>query len=240
MMQNATSEAPAAKGERALSRADYERFEPIVRRIAIRAARSVPKHITVQDLVGYGWVGLMEAYRRADPSMPAAEFEAYAAYRIRGAMLDYLRSLDPASRAVRNKSRAISRTINELTKQFERTPEEHEIAEAMGLEESAYRDMLSEVSKAGMARLELLDVEEMSLEAATTPPDEEANRRALSKDVSLAIQELPMRQQQILALYYQEECTLKEIGAILGVTESRVSQLHTEAMHRLRAAIGKE
>ena len=96
---------------RSLDKQQYERFLPIVRRIAMRAARRVPRHIAVADLVSCGWLGLMEAYHRAGPDMVAEEFEAYASYRIRGAMLDYLRSLDTTSKHMRRASRDLARTI---------------------------------------------------------------------------------------------------------------------------------
>ena len=228
--------------ERPLDREAYERFLPMVRRTAMRCARRVPRHITVSDLIGYGWVGLMEAFRRADPNMPPNEFEAYASYRVRGAMLDYLRSLEPGTREIRRASREVAETIRTLTGQHVRPPEEDEIARHMGLEVDAYRTLLDKIAAGGMARLELLDTENLETDAlgsTAEAADDTASKRQMAAAVADAIDELPERLRQILALYYQEECTLKEIGAILGVTESRISQLHTEAMHRLRAAIGR-
>jgi RNA polymerase sigma factor for flagellar operon FliA len=226
---------------RVLSRADYEQFLPMVRRIAMRLARRVPSYVTVDDLISSGWVGLAESFSRTQVDMPLEELEAYASHRIKGAMLDYLRSLDPTARQIRNASRRIARAVAKLTEQLARQPEETEIAAAMDLPLEEYRELLQSVGKAGMARLEILDIDQVdACEDDALLPDEEASRRMLSKDVADAITGLSDRLQKVLMLYYQESCTLKEIGAILGVSESRVSQLHTEAMHRLRAAIGKE
>jgi RNA polymerase sigma factor for flagellar operon FliA len=224
---------------RNLDRAAYEHFLPLVRRCAMRLARRVPKHITVADLVGYGWVGLMEAHRRADGAMPADEFDAYASCRIRGAMLDYLRNLDPATRELRRSSRKVTQMIRALTTRLGRAPDEGEIAHGLEMELEDYYRLLQRISSAGMARLELLDIDELEGDPAE-PVDDAISKKELSAATAEAIELLPPKLQQILALYYQEECTLREIGVVLGVTESRVSQLHSEAMHRLRALIGRQ
>jgi RNA polymerase sigma factor for flagellar operon FliA len=204
----------------------------------MRFARRVPKHVTVADLVGYGWVGLMEAYQRCDPNMGPAEFEAYASYRVRGAMLDYLRSLDPMTRDLRRSSRKVTEAIRTLTGENGRPPEEADIAAALNIGVQEYRELLERIAKGGMARLELLDLEHHEIDGGGDNADDELRRKQLSARVAGAIEALPPRQQDVLALYYQEECTLREIGAILGVSESRVSQIHSEAMHRLRALMG--
>jgi RNA polymerase sigma factor FliA len=237
-MMTASSQAED-RANRTLDRTSYEHFLPIVRRTAMRLARRVPKHITVADLVGYGWVGLMEAYRRADPAMPSDEFDAYASYRVRGAMLDYLRSLDPATRDLRRASRKLTETIRRLTSQMGRAPEEEEIAGGLGVDLEEYHTLLQRISSAGMARLELFDIDELEGDSPEAV-DDAISKKQLAQATAEAIDSLPEKLQQILALYYQEECTLREIGAVLGVTESRVSQLHSEAMHRLRALIGRQ
>jgi RNA polymerase sigma factor for flagellar operon FliA len=233
--------ASSTPPRRALSRADYERFLPMVRRIAMRVARRVPSYITVGDLMGAGWVGLVEVFSRADPGMPPDELEAYMSHRVRGAMLDHLRSFDPTARQLRNASRRVARAIAAQRQALGRPPEEEEIAGALGLTLEGYRSLLGSVAAAGMARLELVDFDDTNAADDThDDPEEEADKHMLGELIAGAIDELPERQQQILALYYQEDCTLKEIGAIFNVTESRISQIHTEAMHRLRAAIGRE
>ena len=238
-MNDALAEGPVPR--RALSRSDYDRFLPMVRRIAMRVARRVPSYITVGDLMGAGWVGLVEVFSRADPGMPPDELEAYMSHRVRGAMLDHLRSFDPTARQLRNASRRVARAIAVQRQALGRPPEEEEIAGALGLTLEGYRSLRGSVAAAGLARLELVDFDENdAADEKSLAPDEEAGKRMLGELIASAIEELPERQQQILALYYQEDCTLKEIGAIFGVSESRISQIHTEAMHRLRAAIGQE
>jgi RNA polymerase sigma factor for flagellar operon FliA len=225
---------------RSLNRSAYEKFRPLVRRTAMRLARRVPSSITVADLVGYGWIGLMEAYQRSGENMPDDEFEAYALYRVRGAMLDYLRSLDPTTRDLRRASRRVTRAVRDLQTKLGRDPEEADIARALDLDVEAYRALLDKIAAAGMARLELLDLDDLQVATSSEGVDEEVGKRQLADAVADAIDSLPPKLVQVLALYYQEGCTLRQIGAVLGVSESRVSQLHTEAIHRLRAAVGRE
>lgn len=239
-MSLASVKKPTPVRPRTLDRAEYERYQPLVRRIAMRLARRVPKTISMSDLVSCGWLGLMEAFTRAAPEMPGEEFEAYASYRIRGAMLDYLRSLDSATREMRRTSRRLARTLKDLQRSLGRAPTEEEIARAMGVTPAEYQNVLTRVASAGMSRLELMDFDQSDIESHSQPVDDEVSRREVTSQLSQAITTLPPRLQNVLALYYQKECTLKEIGAVLGVTESRVSQLHTEAVHRLRASMGRE
>jgi RNA polymerase sigma factor for flagellar operon FliA len=223
-----------------MDRAAYDRFLPLVRRTAMRLARRVPSNITVADLAGYGWIGLMEAYQRTAEDMPDEEFQAYALYRVRGAMLDYLRSLDPTTRDLRRASRTVTRAIRDLSQTMGHEPEEEDIAKHLGMDVPAYRALLEKIASAGMARLEMLDLDDIDLESSTETVDDEVSKRRLADAVAQAMEKLPDKLINVLALYYQEGCTLREIGAVLGVGESRVSQLHTEAIHRLRAAVGRD
>ncbi len=236
----AAAKLSEARAARVLSSEDYRTYLPIVRRTAMRLARKVPSHITVGDLTGYAWIGLVEAFARASDDMDAAEFEAYALYRIRGAMLDFLRSLDTQSRTSRATSRKVTRAIQAVTKAKGRPPEEQEIATELGVTLIEYRSTLAALDRAGMNRLEMIDIDTEIMPDAAELPDDSAGKKEIQEAVAEAIQKLPERLQQVLALYYSEECTLREIGAILEVSESRVSQLHTEAVHRLRAAVGRE
>ncbi len=229
-----------ARARRTMDRTAYEQFLPLVRRTAIRLARRVPSNITVADLVGYGWIGLIEAYQRSSPDMPEEEFEAYALYRVRGAMLDYPRSLHPTTRHLHRQYPRVTRSIRDLSSKLGREPEEEEIATSLSLDVRAFRELLEKIAAGGMAGLELLDLDNVDVSSAEQTVDEEVAKRRLADAVVVAMETLPPRLVQILALYYQEGCTLKQIGAVLGLTETRVSQLHTEAMHRLRAAVGKE
>jgi RNA polymerase sigma factor FliA len=228
-----------ARAKRTLSRAEYERFLPLVRRTAMKLARRLPSTVSVSDLVGYGWLGLLDAFDRASPDMDPAEFEAYARYRIRGAALDWLRTLDPSSRAARALSRKIATTMSALATELGRQPDEAEIARRLEMSEIEYRSALESVGRAGMNRLEMLDIDEVEVDAEAELPDERASKKELHAVVTSAIEALPERLQLVLSLYYSEERTLREIGAILDVSESRVSQLHTEAIHLLRAAAGR-
>jgi len=231
------AKAPRNETAQKLTRQDHDRFLPIVRRIAMKMARKVPRDVSVQDLIGYGWIGLLEAHSRAE-AMNDAEFEAYASYRIRGAMLDYLRTLDPMARTTRALSRRISRAVAEQTRVLGRLPEDEDVARALGVGVEEYRTQLQRVSEAGMARLDVADVDE--LQHKSEPTDEQAAKAMLKEAVTEAITKLSPRLQQVLALYYQEGCTLLQIGQVLGVTEARACQLHSEAMHALRALVGKE
>ncbi len=216
------------------SRAMYERYLPLVRRIAMRLVRQLPQAITVDDLLSAGWVGLVEAARRRTPQMPEEEFEAYASHRVRGAILDYLRSLDPMSRRMRGASRQITGAIRSLTARLSRAPEEEEIASELGIEIETYRALLGQVAQADAARVDLSEVAGPRT-GSEQLPDAMASRRELADRIADAVDTLPDRLRVVMGLYYQEDCSLREIGEILGVTESRVCQLHSEAVHRIRA-----
>jgi RNA polymerase sigma factor FliA len=231
------------RAKRKLTRADYDRYLPLVRRTAMKLARRLPSHVTVADLVSYGWIGLLDAFERASPDMNQEEFEAYAVYRVRGAALDHLRSLDPASRAARALSRRVARTMTELTNEKKgRAPEEAEVAERLEMSVDEYRKTMEHLGRVGMNRLEMLDIDEVNELGAPEQelPEDATSKRELCGVVAQAIKELPERHQLVLALYYQEERTMREIGVVLDVTESRVCQIHTEAIHLLRSAAGRE
>lgn len=233
--------APPAPKKRKLTREDYERYLPLVRRTAMKLARRLPAHVTVNDLVSYGWVGLCDAFERAPEGMSEDEFEAYAMFRVRGAALDHLRSLDPATRSARAMSRKVAKAMSELTNRSGgRTPEEEEVAQKLGMTVAEYRKTMETLGRSGMDKLELLDIDELPVAERKELQEDLLGKKELAAVVSNAIKQLPERHQLVLALYYQEERTLREIGAILEVSESRVCQIHSEAIHRLRAAAGKE
>jgi len=213
----------------------YERYTPLVRRIAMKTVRSLPASVTLDDLLSAGWIGLAEALQRRTPTMDEEQFEAYASHRVQGAILDYLRSLDPLTRKLRGASRRISEATVDLTARLGRAPDEDEIAGELGLPLDGYHQMLMQIAEAGLARLELTDDSGWLAEQAS--PETLATEHELTDQVAAAIDELPERLRTVLGLYYQEECSFREIGAVLGVTESRACQLHTEAVHRLRGRI---
>ncbi len=214
----------------------FERYSPLVRRIAMKTIRSLPSTVTLDDLLSVGWTGLAEALRRRTAAMSEVEFEAYASQRVQGAILDYLRSLDPLSRRLRGASRRISGAASDLSQRLGREPSEEEIAGELGLEISVYRQLLTEIAAAGLARLELGD-QVHGVPDQTESPESEATQHELIDLVVDAIERLPEKLRTVVGLYYQDDCSFREIGEILGVTESRACQLHTEAVHRIRAKL---
>ena len=220
-----------------LTRQEYDKYLPMVKRIAMRVARRVPSHITVQDLVNCGWVGLLQAHKRAREGMPEEEFVAYASHRIRGAILDYLRQSDPLARGHRATSRKIAETVRSLSQTLGRSPEEAEVAAALGMEVEQYREQLQKVAEAGMARLEVVDFDAVASDEEGA--DDALDRTQVVDAVAQCIDKLPERLRLVLGLYYQEGCTLQQIGNILGVTEGRACQIHSQAMHEIRAMLGR-
>ena len=212
-----------------------DQYMPMVRRIAIRTTRTLPSSVSFDDVLSAGWVGMAEALSRRTPDMDDEHFQAYASYRVRGAILDYLRGLDPLSRKLRNASRKISETAAELSTRLGRMPEEEEVAAELGLTLEKYHALLGEISEAGYARLSLTGAEQ----SEAPLPEFIASRAELIEEVSKITTSLPERLQVVLALYYQEQCSFREIGEVLGVTESRVCQLHSEAVHLIRARLDR-
>ncbi len=240
MLEAQETNSPAAPERRpATDPAVYQRYLPLVRRIAMRTVRRLPPEVSLDDVLGAGWMGLAEALRRRTSQMNEEQFEAYASHRIRGAILDHLRSLDPLSRKMRGASRQIAAAIRTLTGRFGRAPAEEEIAGELGLDIDTYRELLGQVAEADCARLELTELTG-DRSSPETHPDFLASRREAVQMVTEAIDGLPDRLKTVLGLYYQEDCSLREIGEILGVTESRVCQMHSEAVHRIRARIDGE
>jgi RNA polymerase sigma factor for flagellar operon FliA len=216
-------------------KAIYERYLPIVRRIAMRTVRSLPPSVTIDDVISAGWLGMVEALGRRTPEMTDEHFEAFASYRVRGAILDHLRMLDPMSRKLRGASRRITQVVSDLVGRLGRAPEQEEVAGELGMSLEDYQRLLTEISEAGFARLELSDIGEP--QAQDYSPEAQASKRELVDAVARAIETLPERLNLVVGLYYQEDCSFREIGEVLGVTESRVCQLHSEAMHLIRATL---
>lgn len=207
---------------------------PLVRRIAMKAVRSLPSNITLDDILSVGWVGMGSALQRRTPGMTEDHFEAYASHRIRGAILDYLRSLDPLSRKLRGASRRITEVMANLSTSLGRVPTSEEVAGELGMSLDDYFSILADISEVGLARL---DLGAQDVESNDPSPEARASRVEMVHAISESIEQLPERLQIVLALLYQEECSLKEVGEVLGVTESRACQLHAEAVHRIRALL---
>lgn len=217
-------------------------YAPLVKRIAYHLMVKLPPSVQVDDLIQNGMIGLLDAMSRYDEG--PAQFETYAVQRIRGAMLDGLRENDWLPRGLRREMRRIEATITTLEQRYARAPLEGELAAALGMTLEEYQKLLLEARGHQLVYLEDLgsgegDEDEAYLERhlASSHPDplmlllDQDMRSALMT----AIDALPDREKLMMSLYYDEELNLREIGQVLGVTESRVCQLHTQAVSRLRA-----
>ena len=221
-------------------------YAPLVKFVAGRLGSGLPAHVDEGDLVSYGLLGLIGAIERYDPDREI-KFETYAITRIKGAIIDELRALDWVPRSVRARARDIERAIAELEKKLHRAPTDEEISDKLGLTQEELDNSLTEISRSSIAALDelwtvsdggdqiaLLDTIEDSVgpEPQTALAQSEM-REALGESIS----RLPEREKLVVTLYYYEELTLREIGEVLGVTESRISQLHTKAMIGLRGVL---
>ena len=222
-------------------------YAPLVKYVAGRLGAGLPAHVDESDLVSYGLLGLIDAIERYDPDRHV-KFETYAISRIRGAIIDELRSMDWVPRSVRARAREIERAITQLESQLLRPPNDEEIATKLGLSEEELDESLLEISRSSIAALDelwaspsgsgdavaLVDTVE---DPHAVEPGGEVEATELKELIGEAISALPEREKLVITLYYYEELTLREIGEVLGVTESRVSQLHTKAILRLKARL---
>ncbi len=211
---------------------------PIVRRVAYRMARRLPPSVDVGDLIGAGSEGLIKAAESYDPTV-YPRFEPYAKQRIRGAILDELRSWDPVTRHGRRKMLEVSKAVDRLTIRLGRQPEEHEVADELGMPLEDYQRIAMELARGPMLG-RLGQVEPDHVDSGFDDPASILGKREMMERLARAITQLPDRSQTVLALYYQEDCTQAEIGEILGVTESRVCQILGEAAARLRALLARD
>jgi RNA polymerase sigma factor FliA len=222
-------------------------YAPLVKYVAGRLGSGLPAHVDEGDLVSYGLLGLIGAIERFEPSREI-KFETYAVTRIKGSIIDELRSMDWVPRSVRARARDIERAIGRLEAKHRRAPNDEEIAAHLGISEEEFQDSLVEISRSSIAALDELWVgstggEPVPLIATIADPDapepqSEMAQTELKEALGEAIARLPEREKLVVTLYYYEELTLREIGEVLGVTESRVSQLHTKAVLRLKARLG--
>jgi RNA polymerase sigma factor FliA len=226
---------PAKKRSKSAGSASYDAYSPLVRRIAMRTIRSLPRTILLDDILSAGWVGMSEALGRRPEDMPEDQFEAYASYRIRGAILDYLRALDPLSRRLRGLSREMHARTRELGHELGRAPTQEELAERMKLSLPELQRAAADIHEAGLDRF---DPAVADAPSGDISPEDQAERSNAVERVKQMIERLPERLQVVLSLHYEHECNLREIGVILGVTESRVCQLHAEAVARIRRELG--
>lgn len=216
---------------------------PTVRYIARRVHERLPQHVELEDLISAGMVGLIDAFSKFDHSKKV-QFKSYAQFRVRGAILDSLRELDWSPRELRRKARSIEEAMRTLNQALGRAPSEHEIADFLKLTLTEYQQLLGEIKGLEIGSLHAERGEEGSddeLSYVAGDPEEDplfqCMRGELRQHLVDAITDLPERDRMVLTLYYYEELTMKEIGQTLGVVESRVSQIHSSAVLRLRAAM---
>ncbi len=214
-----------------------EHYLPLVKLVAGRLAISLPAHVDRDDLLSSGFFGLMDAIDRYDMERKN-KFETYAGVRIRGAMLDYLRAKDWLPVAIRQKIRRYEQTVYELETRLGRPANDQELAEALGLTEKELRALESQISVATVIPLDDY-LRTDSPASAEEGPTERLEKAELRNTLAAAIERLPEKEKKVVALYYYEELTLKEISLILNLSEARISQLHTKAVFRLRGYLAR-
>jgi RNA polymerase sigma factor for flagellar operon FliA len=232
---------PASKDEL------LRRYAALVRYVVERVAAGLPRSVDHEDLYSAGVLGLLDAYQKFD-ARKGVKFETYAVWRIRGAVLDQLRSLDWASRSIRRRARELDNACQRMDQKLGRAASEHEVARAMRLRPGEYYRLLDQVR--GSVLLSLDEVRVSDEHEATTLADHLPDPHAVDLEARLEEEEskkvmlqtldrLPEQERLVVALYYYEQMTLKEIGRTLGISESRVSQVHTRAMGRLRNRLAR-
>ncbi len=216
---------------------------PTVRYLARRIHERLPQHVELDDLISAGVVGLIDAFSKFDHTKQV-QFKSYAQFRIRGAILDSLRTVDWSPRELRRKGRAVEEAVRAATHKLGRVPAEQEIAREMEISLLEYQQLLGELKGLEIGSLHIERTEDSGdEELAYLPgsPDEDPLFRCLQGEMKQrlidAIEALPEKERMVLTLYYYEELTMKEIGLTLGVVESRVSQIHSSAVVRLRVAL---
>ena len=219
---------------------------PLVKYIAARIAGRLPSHVEVEDLVNAGILGLIDAIDKYDPSRKI-KFKTYAEFRVRGAIIDELRSLDWVPRSTRQKASRLERAFAQVEQRLGRAATDVEVAEQLGIGVEDLQQMLREAQGVAVVSVDELrgegdeDFERNLLEYLADPeavqPDVKLNLDQIYQIVADAIDNLPEKERLVISLYYYDELTMKEIGEIMDITESRVSQIHTKAVIRLRSKL---
>jgi len=221
-------------------------YLPLVKTVVGKLAMTLPTHVSQEDLYSAGLVGLLNAIRNYDPASEAS-FESYARLRIRGAIIDELRSLDWVPRSVHAKARKVRAAIEQVSQRLGRVPSEREVACELGMNLEDYRALLDEVKPATFISInasaagaeDSSTVGEVIPDEATRGPDEQTNKQELVELIYAQLEELPEAQRKVLALYYFEDMRLREIAEVFGVTESRICQIHSQAILSIRNFVRK-
>ena len=215
---------------------------PLVRAIAVRVHENLPVHVDLDDLCHAGILGLIDAATKYDPDKQVV-FSSYAKHRIKGAMLDSLRQLDWASRDLRRRHKQVEAVTRELATELQRNPTESEIAAKLGIEVERWRQMVIDLRNVGLMSASSRSNDQDDLPAPDFPskpetqPDNMCSHEELRSQLGVAMQTLPERYQKVVMLYYTNEMTMKEIGGVLGINESRVSQIHKAALEKMQGVL---
>src|SRR5579862_3680887 len=234
----------AAQQNAKLARRDRVVLEhlPLVKAIAIRVHENLPVHVDVDDLVHSGVLGLFDAASKYNPDKQVA-FSSYAKHRIKGAILDSLRQLDWASRDMRRRHKQVEAATRELAATLQRNPTEQDVAQKLGMDQERWRNMMLDLRNVGLVSASTRSNENDDLPAPDFPckpethPDSICARQQLRAVLGDAMKTLPERYQKVVLLYYTNEMTMKEIGGILGINESRVSQIHKAALEKMSVVL---
>lgn len=221
-------------------------YAPMIKHLALRISMRLPSHIELDDLINSGVIGLIDAIEKFDPDK-GVRFETYAEFRIRGAILDELRAQDWVSRSVRQKANQLSRTFADLEQRLGRAATDEEVMEELGLDQEAYFKLLDRVRSISLVNWEeITGREKVEGGGGVEPPADYRRSSDIFRDLNLrrvrqvmqnAIEGLPEKERIVVSLYYYADLNMKEIGEVLTITESRISQIHTKAILRLRGKL---
>jgi len=220
-------------------------YAPMIKHLALRISMRLPSHIELEDLINSGVIGLMDAIDKFDPAK-GVRFETYAEFRIRGAILDELRAQDWVSRSVRQKANQLSRTYASLEQQLGRAATDEEVMESLGIDQEAFFKLLDRVRSISLINWEeITGREKVDGRIGESPAEfqkgsdifRDLNIRRLRQVLQEAIEGLPEKESIVVSLYYYADLNMKEIGEVLNITESRISQIHTKAVLRLRGKL---
>lgn len=219
------------------------RFTPLTKLIVNRIALRLPPHVDTEDLINAGVIGLMDAIEKYDP-MRGTSFKTYAEFRIKGAILDELRTLDWFPRSIRQKVNRLESTYADLERQLGRAATDEEVAEALNIDLEGFYEILAQASAVSLVSLYDMGREEGEdrsflecIASGEQDPAAALESQEVFETIGRAIEKLPEKERMVISLYYYDELTMKEIGKVLNLTESRVSQIHTKAVLRLRAKL---